>query len=734
MKSSGAPLRWQMLRMGVSAARSSESGRTRFLALLMATVVAALTGFAFVASAATFDGRELRGTARNPVMAKHGQQPKALWTRYWDSEQGRQYSVVVVWPLTKDAPLPPGLARWPAPGEAFLSPALADRPPTEDFAHRYGKAVGRIGESGLATPGERLVYTRPSRTMLDSSYLDPIVGFGSPGPSFGDLKAIDSDRATQLDLIMLVLLGLPTAGLTVAAARMGAAGHDRRAHLLAVLGANRRTRAWMDLGAAALPIAAGAVAAAVIIAPALIFNVTLPWIDYTLAAADLRRAAGSLLLALAGAVAFVLAATLLLQPSAGRTSRRTRVRAADDGLLRRLALGACPAFLALAILTGPMLGGGQRSAFGYLFAVLGVWTTLPSVIGWITARYAPRMVAAARKTGDPGRLIAARTLAARPGAVVRLVATLIIAIGAIGQTQLISTLLYNRSDDTEFVGSAEGRSMALVQAADRARPPAQFRAALPDGVHMVSLGHADVASDGSSTRRVIQAPCEDLKALHLPCSTGLIPETVPFEKLDRRLQVATYMDFGETPATVRTAAATRLDPHDIWLVVFTSDSTALDLPAVKRAARLTLSTDSVIRPLAEGTGSNTLGFQARWIPFLGTVGTLYIAVAMVFSSLAEFLRFARALAPVTALTGRRRVFRTTAAWSLSVPIAVAGTAGVGAYVVLAQPISGGPQGAQLSMSLCGELLVLTLVLAAAAAAAAGLAAAGEARRWRPRAD
>ncbi|MFJ3306277.1 hypothetical protein ACIPSA_24795 [Streptomyces sp. NPDC086549] len=180
---------------------------------------------------------------------------------------------------------------------------------------------------------------------------------------------------------MLVLLGLPAAGLTVAAARMGAAGYDRRARLLAILGANRRARAWMDFGAAVLPVVAGAAAAATLIAPALVFNVTLPWIDFTLAARDLRQAAGSLLLSLAGAVAFVLMITLLLQPSAGRRSRRTHIRVADSGLLRRLALAACPAFLVLAVVTGPLLGGGQRSAFGYLFAVLGVWVTLPSVIG-----------------------------------------------------------------------------------------------------------------------------------------------------------------------------------------------------------------------------------------------------------------------------------------------------------------------------------------------------------------
>ncbi|MFE9404710.1 hypothetical protein ACFYNY_23560 [Streptomyces sp. NPDC006530] len=732
MKATGTPLWWQMLRTGMTAARHSESGRTRFLALVMATVVAALTGAAFVASAATFEARETRGMARNPVMAEHGQQPKALWSRYWDSDQGRQYSVVIVWPLTTDAPLPPGLPRWPGPGEAFLSPALAHASVDADFTHRYGQTVGQIGEAGLATPGERLVYTRPSQTMLNSSYLDPIVGFGSIGPSFGDLKIIESDRAIQLNWIMLVLLALPAAGLTVAAARMGAAGHDRRARLLAVLGANRAARAWMDLGSAALPVLTGATATAVLVTPALFFNLTLPWINFTLAAADLRHAAGSLLLALSGAVALVLAVTICLQPSA---DRRTRLRAVDDaGPMRRLSLTACPVFLILAFATGPMLGGGQRSAFGYLFAVLGVWATLAPVIGWITARYAPRMTAAAHRTGEPGRLIAARNLAAHPAAVIRLVATLIIAIGVIGQTQLISTLLYNRSNDNEFAGSARGQSMALVQAADRARPSSEFRAALPVGTRMVSLGHVSLSPDGSSSRRIIQAPCPDLRALHLPCPIGRDSPDITAQQLDRRLRATTYSYFGDTPATVRTAPTARLDPEDTWLVVFTPDGSALDLPAIKRAARLTLSTDSVIRPLSEGGGSNALGFQARWIPFLGTIGTLYIATAMVLSSLSAFIRLARYLAPLTVLTGNSRIFRTTALWSLSLPITIAGAGGVATYVVLAQPISGGSQGARLSPSLCIELLVLTLVLAAAAAGAASLASRRETRQWQPRPD
>ncbi|MDK8450279.1 hypothetical protein [Corynebacterium mastitidis] len=70
-------------------------------------------------------------------------------------------SAVYLWPLVEDAPLPPGVAQWPAPGEAVLSPALREMAAEEGLDSRYGRVAGTIGPEGLATSGEPLAYVVP---------------------------------------------------------------------------------------------------------------------------------------------------------------------------------------------------------------------------------------------------------------------------------------------------------------------------------------------------------------------------------------------------------------------------------------------------------------------------------------------------------------------------------------------------------------------------------------------
>ncbi|MFI1970368.1 hypothetical protein BLA24_27565 [Streptomyces cinnamoneus] len=166
----------------------------------------------------------------------------------------------------------------------------------------------------------------------------------------------------------------------------------------------------------------------------------------------------------------------------------------------------------------------------------------------------------------------------------------------------------------------------------------------------------------------------------------------------------------------------KLDRDDAWYVVFTAADEALDIPAVKKAARLALSTDANIKPMLEGNKSFTLGYQSRWLPFLGAVGTVVLAVAMVFAAFSEFLRFARSLAPLAVLTGNGRIFRTTAVWALGVPVAVAGVLGLAMYVVLGQAVTGGPYGAELSGRLCLVLLLAAVAVAVVIAWVAGRAA------------
>ncbi|MFD8990389.1 hypothetical protein ACFVZ4_20310 [Streptomyces goshikiensis] len=107
---------------------------------------------------------------------------------------------------------------------------------------------------------------------------------------------------------------------------------------------------------------------------------------------------------------------------------------------------------------------------------------------------------------------------------------------------------------------------------------------------------------------------------------------------------------------------------------------------------------------------------------------------MVFSTLSEFLRFARNLALLTAVTGEYEVFRKTAGWAVALPLATTGVTGVAVYVFLAQPVTNITRGAELSGVLCLAFLALTAALSLTAALAAHAAALREARVWRPRAD
>lgn len=55
--------------------------------------------------------------------------------------------------------------------------------------------------------------------------------------------------------------------------------------------------------------------------------------------------------------------------------------------------------------------------------------------------------------------------------------------------------------------------------------------------------------------------------------------------------------------------------------------------------------------------------------------------------MAEFLRQGRALTSLSVLTGGLRVFRTSAAWTVLAPLALAGTAGTAVAAALAAPVT-----------------------------------------------
>ncbi len=721
----------QMMRIGRAAGARAEGGLARFAALVAATVLLTLTFGSFVATHATYQGRDIRSAARAPIVAGTGDQARAVWSSHWDSFQGRQFTVVVASPLDGQAPLPPGLAQWPAPGEAILSPALAAGPEAEDFPHRYGKFAGVIGEEGLASPGERFVYVRPTPELLSTEpHLTKITGFGDArNASFGDTKLLYPE-ATFYPFIGVLLL-LPILALTVTAARMGSEGRDRRAALLRVLGAGRRARACMDLGEALVPVALGAVVGAAVFSVALLRNVRLPWIDYLLSATDLRQSLIGLALSLVLAVAVVLGLVVLLQPSRRTDQESNRPRASKGGVLRLLAVGMCPAFAVLSWFSGPLFGGARISTIVYLVAAAGILATLPSVIAWLSERTVRALGRLAKRSSKGPALIAVRVIAARPGAIVRLVAALVVAIGVVGQTQLLSSAVMSASGDMKGLQSAEGRTMAIVQGSKSARLDDAFFDALPPGSHVVAFGA------GKSGGMQVQAPCGDLRVLELPCPTGQ-SASVPQGELDRRLRKAVFEFFGPASPEVRVGEVERLDANGpLWLAVFSDGQRALDIPGLKRAVFQHVDVGANIKPLAEGGGASFQnGYQSRWLTFFGAIGGLVLLGAMGLGALAEFLRFGSGMAPLSVLTSNSRIMRSTAAWVLGVPILLAGVAGVVAHLFMAAPRIDNAmvEKAEHSPTLYAAMLAVTALLAVAAAWAGGSIATGKSREWTPRAD
>ncbi|NJC69730.1 ABC transporter permease [Planosporangium thailandense] len=158
------------------------------------------------------------------------------------------------------APVPPGLATLPRPGEMVVSPALAALLSAPDGAllrpRLPDRIVGSIGDRGLAGPREYAFYLGSDQLTADSN-AHRIDHFGdrNVGDAFSPMLAL-------LIVIIFVVLLLPIGMFIAAAIRFGDERRDRRLAALRLVGADsrmvRRIAAGEALVAAGLGLLAGA--------------------------------------------------------------------------------------------------------------------------------------------------------------------------------------------------------------------------------------------------------------------------------------------------------------------------------------------------------------------------------------------------------------------------------------------------------------------------------------------
>jgi FtsX-like permease family protein len=179
-----------------------------------------------------WDAREDRvGRRTGDVVAGAGA-PVALMRTTRDAAAGRAVHRVDVAAVDPGAPAPPGLPRIPAPGEVWLSPALAQlagRLPPDELAHRFPAPAGLIGDAGLMGPDELVAVV--GRAPADIPDAVPVAAFGAT-PS--DLLMI----YRQLTYVAAALLVFPVASLLGASARLTAARRAERLATLRLLGAS----------------------------------------------------------------------------------------------------------------------------------------------------------------------------------------------------------------------------------------------------------------------------------------------------------------------------------------------------------------------------------------------------------------------------------------------------------------------------------------------------------------
>ena len=138
------------------------------------------------------------------------------------------------------APLPPGLAEYPAAGDMVVSPALKDllasgegRLLRERLPYRV---VGTIGESGLIGSHE-LAYYAGSTSLtaaIDPPYVSRIDHYGDPEPSDTRTDPV----LVLLALVVFVVLLMPVAVFIAAAVRFGGERRDRRLAALRLVGSD----------------------------------------------------------------------------------------------------------------------------------------------------------------------------------------------------------------------------------------------------------------------------------------------------------------------------------------------------------------------------------------------------------------------------------------------------------------------------------------------------------------
>ncbi|MFF4717445.1 ABC transporter permease [Streptomyces eurythermus] len=605
------------------------------------------------------------------------------------------------------APLPPGVDRFPAPGEMVVSPALKKLLGSDEgrlLRERLGDRItGTIGEPGLIGSHELAFYAGADHMAVkaSSSHVVRLTAFGDrhPTPERADPVLI------MMTLVVFVALLSPVAVFIAAAVRFGGERRDRRLAALRLVGSDRRmTRriaAGEALAGALLGLAVGTVfflvgrqtAGSVEVLGESFFPSYLnpsPALVVLVAVAVPAAAVGVTLFAMRGVAVEPLGVV--------RTAKQARRR-----LWWRLLLP-----LAGLALLYPMIGKGRSNGDfneylvvgGVLLLLVGVSALLPWLVEAVVARLG---------TGPVSWQLAVRRLQLSSGTAARMVNGIAVAVaGAIALQMLFAGVEGQYTRDT---GQDPERASVEIDLSDGSALPAAAREfprtkGVQASVAISSGSMGDRRLDPGNTVGITVGTCAALRELaRLPsCRDGDVfavpdPDDPGYQAFVRPGRTgfidATYSGGGRgrevpwtVPAGVRevTTRTDSLQSHVNGLLLTPSALPAAAAPTLYHQVYLRL---DLSVPEAEQYVRNTAARVDRlssvwhWTAtaqsrkytslrtglFLGAVCVLALIGASLLVSQLEQLRERRKLlSSLVAFGTRRRTLGLSVLWQTAVPI------------------------------------------------------------------
>lgn len=554
-------LTWRLTRAG---------GRTGLLATGLAVAAAAVSTTLLLLCVAMnlgFQHRADRTDWRNPVESSRPVAVEAVGTTFTG---GAPVTVVDVARLPgRAAPAPPGLGRFPGPGELWVSPALSallDRLPA-DRHPVPGTPTGTLGRAALAHPGElvAVIGHRPGDPVVTAERApDPRRAGDIVSPtrvaSFTGAPLTDGTGRMYESLarVATVLVIVPLLVLAASAARLSVSRRDQRLAALRLIGATPGRVAAMTAAEALLTGAAGALLGAVGYAVLLPPVASLPLAGGAWYPADLWIGALPLPAVMAGVVALVVVSALagLRQVVVGPLGVARRSRSRGASVVR--------AVVFVAVVAGygwiSKEYGSDDSLALYAFAA--VFLALAVIGPWVV-RLLGRIVTALAKR--PATLLAGRRLLDDPKAAWRIVSGLTLAGFVAGFFALLTLDAAppwgGRPDQLAIAAPVHKVTQVRKQAEQR------LRAAGVSAVVGVDDGFVATAAYDSRqvTATVLGGPAELDRAR--TALTGLTPDQYPLTTID--------VNWSETQFTQDFTTLTRV----VLVVTFTVAITSAGITA-----------------------------------------------------------------------------------------------------------------------------------------------------------